>query len=292
MLGFCRQRNGEEAGAATALVPAFMGLCNGRELCTLAYRLGIWKPNQRKERYMIAYYTEANWHIVTQRSHGLLAGQICAAWRHADRPIRWVETLIAAAEHDDVFNEFARNPLVDSNGAPVNFKEMVFDRDASEQLMSMSVAKSRFIALLIYRHIRFTHGSEPSSKAFLKSLQEKEQKWVAEAGTSAGELDQAYALLEFCDAFSLLVCQGIIPPEGRAVEISSGPDGTPHTVRCLKGALVVEPWPFQDEEFRISYECRKLAKLKFGSDRVLREALEEASVELVTLPVMRMKPIG
>ncbi|RZK60343.1 MAG: DUF3891 family protein, partial [Pedobacter sp.] len=65
---------------------------------------------------MIVQYDEKGWHIVTQRSHGLLAGQICARWKVTDQPEKWVETLIATAEHDDVYNEFERSPLIDENG--------------------------------------------------------------------------------------------------------------------------------------------------------------------------------
>ncbi|WP_113653240.1 DUF3891 family protein [Pedobacter namyangjuensis] len=237
---------------------------------------------------MIAYYNDACWHFVTQRSHGLLAAQLCARWKLADQPGRWVDTLIATAEHDDVYNEFQRNPLIDANGAPKNFKDMVFEQDASEQLMDMALTKSRFIALLLSRHIHFTHGKEPAAGPFLKALKGKEKKWTKEAGTSKAEVDSAYALLEFCDAFSLLICQEILPPQGRAAEISNGPNGTVHTVRCC-GALVVEPWPFETERFEVSYEKRTVAKLSFASDAELRTALADAPVQTVVLSVERAK---
>ncbi|RYY52194.1 MAG: DUF3891 family protein [Chitinophagaceae bacterium] len=235
-------------------------------------------------KVMIAYYNDACWHFVTQRSHGLLAGQLCARWKLADQPSRWVDTLIATAEHDDVYNEFERNPLIDGNGAPKNFRDMVFEQDASRQLMDMALTKSRFIALLLSRHIAFTHGKEPAAGPLLKSLKRKEKKWMGEAGTTSAEVDRAYALLEFCDAFSLLICQGIIPPEGRAVEISRGPNGKVHTVRCC-GALIVEPWPFETERFEVSFEKRTLEKLKFGSDRELRKALMDAPVQTIRLTI-------
>jgi hypothetical protein len=53
---------------------------------------------------MIVNYIEPGWQIITQRSHGLLAAQICAQWKNNNQPKRWVETLIATAEHDDVYN--------------------------------------------------------------------------------------------------------------------------------------------------------------------------------------------
>ncbi|RYD69722.1 MAG: DUF3891 family protein, partial [Sphingobacteriales bacterium] len=127
---------------------------------------------------MITTYTENGWQIITQRSHGLLAGQICARWKLSNQPDRWIETLIATAEHDDVFNEFERNPLIDENGAPINFKETSFDLDASTRLLDMALTKSRFIALLISRHIRFTHGDDPLAKEFISNLKKQEKHWL------------------------------------------------------------------------------------------------------------------
>lgn len=238
---------------------------------------------------MIAYCRDAAWHFLTQRSHGLLAGQVCAAWKRSDRFARWVETLIAATEQDDVYNELLRNPLLDSNGAPLNFKEMLFELRASEELIAMALAKSRFIALLVSMHIDFTHSKEASAQAFLKRIRAKEKKWLKEADSSSEEIGPAYGLLEFCDAFSLLICQDIIPTEGRTVVISSGPDGTVHSVRCCDAALVVEPWPFEDAELVWSYELRRVEKLGFASDDALRRAFQVAPVELRRVRVKKAK---
>ena len=50
---------------------------------------------------MIANYTENGWQVVTQRAHGILAAQFAYHWKKSERPDRWVETLLAIAEHDD-----------------------------------------------------------------------------------------------------------------------------------------------------------------------------------------------
>lgn len=230
---------------------------------------------------MITTYTEKGWQIITQRAHGLLAGQICARWKHKDQPSRWTETLIATAEHDDVFNEFERNPLIDPNGAPINFKETSFSLDAAQCLMDMALTKSRFIALLVNRHIRFTHGDDPLAASFIAALKKQEALWLREAEVEKKELDQAYELLEFCDAFSLLICQSLIPPEGRRIEISCGPDGTSYTLFQNKNHIVVEPWPFSTEKFEVIFETRTINQLKFGGDRQFRMMLKDSPVEIV-----------
>lgn len=238
---------------------------------------------------MIVCYNSKGWQVITQRAHGLLAGQICARWKQTNQPGRWVDTLIATTEHDDVFNEFEQNPLIDANGAPINFKMTSFDEEASKRLIDMSLTKSRFIALLISRHIAFTHGHDVHAKGFLNELKKKETKWVKEAGTTKAEIDQAYELLEFCDAFSLLICQEQIPPENRKIEISNGPDGTVYVFYQLKNALIVEPWPFDVDQFQINYEIRNIAELRFKNDEAFRNALKTAKVDTINLMISKAK---
>jgi len=234
---------------------------------------------------MITQYTGNGWEVITQRAHGLLAGQICARWNLNDQPERWTETLIATAEHDDVFNEFERSPLVDQNGAPINFKETRFDLEASTQLIDMALTKSRFIALLLNRHIRFTHGQDPAAKKFVATLKKQEKIWLREAQVKKEEVDRAYELLEFCDAFSLLICQSQIPPEGRRIEISCGPDGTPYSLFQQHDVIIVEPWPFSAKKFEVRFEKRIIAKLKFRNDEDFRSKLKDCSIEQVQLKI-------
>lgn len=236
---------------------------------------------------MIVCYNEKGWQVVTQRSHGLLAGQICARWKLDNQPTRWVDTLIATAEHDDVYNEFERNPLIDDKGAPINFKMTEFEEEASAKLVDMALTKSRFIALLISRHIAFTHGDDPKAKAFLTNLKKNELKWMAEAGTDQAEIDQAYELLEFCDAFSLLICEEQIPPENRRLEISNGPDGEAYMLYQSGDSLIVEPWPFEVDTFEVSYEQREINELKFENDENFRQTLKDAAVKSIRIKISK-----
>ncbi|HKG05173.1 MAG TPA: DUF3891 family protein, partial [Pedobacter sp.] len=166
---------------------------------------------------MIVNYSSSGWQIVTQRSHGLLAAQICAQWKKDNQPARWVETLIATAEHDDVFNELDNKELIKSQGGPIDFKETSFDQDLSQKLIHMAETKSAYTALLLSRHIQFVHGSDPKSSTFIKQLKEQEADWIKTAACSKAEITSGYALLEFCDAFSLLISQGLIQPEHRKI---------------------------------------------------------------------------
>ncbi|RZK26451.1 MAG: DUF3891 family protein [Flavobacterium sp.] len=236
---------------------------------------------------MITEYTGKGWQIITQRAHGLLAAEVCARWKLTDQPGRWIETLIATAEHDDVHNEFEVSPLIDENGAPINFKETCFDLEASTRLINMALTKSRYIALLINRHIRFVYQEDPLAKEFISTLKKNERVWLKEANINIEEVNMAYELLEFCDAFSLLICQSLVPPEGRRIEISCGPDGTPYNLFKKEESIIVEPWPFKVNKFDIAFERRTIKQLKFQDDEEFRIMLQNCAIENVCIVISK-----
>lgn len=236
---------------------------------------------------MIVNYCNNGWEIITQRAHGLLAGQICARWKISGQTSRWIETLVATTEHDDVFNEFTRGPLLADSGGPLDFKMTVFDESACYEMMENALSKSQFIALLFAKHIAFTHGKENAAKPYLAILKKQEGQWVKGAKSSEGEVSRAYELLQFCDAFSLLICQNQIPPEQRQLEISQGPGGTSFRFFQTEQRLVVEPWPFEADRFELSYERRGLREISFKNDKAFREALRNAEVTNCTVEVSR-----
>jgi hypothetical protein len=227
---------------------------------------------------MIVNYTESGWQIISQRSHGLLAAQICAHWRRDNQPSRWVDTLIATAEHDDVYNEFESEDLLDQLGAPLNFKQTAFRSEDCQRLIDLAENKSSYIALLTSRHIQFVFDADPNAKEFISELKAKEAVWLKRASISKKEVSQGYELLEFCDAFSLLICQGLVQPEHRKIEISNGPDGTAYAMRASDGGLIVTPWPFELESFEVSYESRTISQLRFESITEFRKAFQSATV--------------
>ncbi|SEA63082.1 DUF3891 family protein [Pedobacter hartonius] len=225
---------------------------------------------------MIVNYTESGWQIITQRSHSLLAAQICGHWKKDNQPSRWVDTLIATAEHDDVYNEFVNDNLLNDKGGPVNFKNTDFELPYAERLIAMAETKSAYIALLVSRHIQFLYNNNPKAEQYIRNLKIKEKSWLKFAGTTNGEINRSYKLLEFCDAFSLLICQGLVPPEQRKIEISSGPDGSVYEMHSQGKRLIVAPWPFETSRFFATYESRTLSALTFQDTADFRQAVEEA----------------
>jgi hypothetical protein len=237
---------------------------------------------------VIVNYKEEGWSIVLQRSHGLLAGQICGYWRKDEQPPRWVETLIATVEHDDVSNELEGKDLLHENGGPRNFKSNQFSASDCDKLLAKATEKGLYVALLIARHIRFLYQNQPQAEVYFKALKQKEKIWLRQAATTSEQVSASYALLEFCDAMSLLICQDLVQPEHRKMEISTGPDGGIYELwEGDDRQLIVSPWPFEVDSFVIHYETRTVSELSFKNSEAFSSMLKSAGVELHSRRISR-----
>ncbi len=233
---------------------------------------------------MIVKYQENGWNIITQRAHGLLAGQICYNWRDKLRPEIWMETVVATIEHDDAFNEFASDEnLLNDNGGPLNFKMRKFEEKRCQQLLLMALSKSSYIGLLISRHIQFLYANSEDkiAKKYCQDLKKTDKKWIKVAACSEEEVIYAYAILQWCDALSLLICQQLIQPENRKIEVATGPDSQCYMLQALRESeLTVDPWPFESEIFEIHYESKTISQLEFKSENEFRNLLMNTTPDL------------
>jgi hypothetical protein len=115
---------------------------------------------------------------------------------------------------------------------------------------------------------------------FLDGQRHLQQRWIKELGLDRKEAERIYYLLEWCDAFSLLLCRKLVQPEKRGIEISTGPDGVVYNLfEEGDGILTVEPWPFDSKIFTVSYESRDLDQLKFNNAADFRDAFIKAPVK-------------
>src|SRR4051794_14247400 len=160
---------------------------------------------------MIVNYGEKGWEVITQRAHGIVSAQLAFNWRVEDRPERWVETLLAIAEHDDAENELDGETLITEAGGPLNYAMKKFDLLHCSKLASLTITKSQYVSLLISMHMEFLYGEEKSvsaeAKKFLTEQQVLQAKWRKQLGISKDEALRIYNLLEWCDALSLLICK-------------------------------------------------------------------------------------
>ena len=233
---------------------------------------------------MIVVYKENGWEIITQRNHGILAAQIGLHWKFTGRPARWCEIILAIGEHDDVEMELSGENLLTETGGPLDFSMKSFNLDKCQLLARLTITKSRYIALLTSLHMEFLYRKQAKTDAiaasFLKDQKKLRLTLGKELNISEKECERIYGLIEWCDAFSLLLCKGDIQPEHRIIEIGTGPDKQAYNVfQVDEGILSVEPWPFDVDRFLVSYEKRSFAKLKFKSSADFRSEFMKAPVK-------------
>lgn len=233
---------------------------------------------------MIVIYKEAGWEVITQRAHGLVAAQLAFHWRRRDRPDRWVETILAIAEHDDAENELDGENLITESGGPLHFSMKKFELAHCQKLSSLTITKSRYLALLTSLHTEFLYGKEknenPEANLFLKEQTRLQKLWLKELQMTKAEALRIYDLMEWCDALSLLICQGEMQPENRDIEISTGPDKKRyHLVQTEETTISVHPWPFETGSFTVNYDYRVIPQIQFGSSEEFRNAFLAAEVK-------------
>jgi len=232
---------------------------------------------------MIVNYTKDGWAIITQRNHGLIAAALCAHWAQPFED-RWLETIIAVAEHDDAYNELMNDDVLNDQGGPLNFNMRPFRRDFCETLLLMALSKSKYIALLISYHIQFLYDHKSAAAhAYCESLKPLQHAWLKEMNMGRKEGKQRYRLLQWCDALSLIICQEQVPPEGRKVDISVGPDDRNYELFTVGNTLSVYPWPFKEKDFSLPIECRVLTSLVFEDVKAFQKQLKEAPAQVQML---------
>lgn len=236
---------------------------------------------------MIVNTDKKGWEVIYQNAHALLAVQIASCWRQDQRPTRWIETLVAIAEHDDGQADWNATRYLNDLGVPLDFAQQEFSMIQLRRVTHLSQYKGRWIALMVSMHMSFLYeerrGQNQEIDAFLDEQVMNQKKWRRELKVKKEEGEKAYALMQFCDRFSLILCRQELPEMERALEISKGPDGRRYYVtQRADASLAVEPWPFEQKEFSISVEATYLTHLAFENDAQLLQALKESSIESKT----------
>jgi Protein of unknown function (DUF3891) len=235
---------------------------------------------------VIVKSTQQGWEIIYHRAHALLAAQIAGKWQREKSPIRLYETIAAISHHDDLEKEWEENSLTEA-GAPMDFT--LDSKTSYSQLrkhLDGSLYRGRWVAMLNSMHMSFlrekSRGKSAEEDAFLDEQLANQQQWREELEVTKDEAQSAYDLMQWCDRFSLILCQGQIPEDGRELEISKGPDGKRYNVKQHSdGSLTVIPWCFEEDQFGVNVEASDLAEVKFEDNASLVTALKQAPRRLI-----------
>lgn len=233
---------------------------------------------------MIVSQTNTGWQIINQQAHGLLAVQAAVHWQADKRPAHWVETLIALTEHDDGQVPWKGRNHLTVAGAPLHFRITEYSVEQCRNMIEISLAKSRWNALLVSMHATYLYepkrGEDKVLDEFLDQQTGNQTKWRKIYKASKAEAEYAYAFLQWCDALSLILCLDQLPIDERRLEISPGPDRIPYYIhrRNADASLCVDPWPFDVPTFSVHVETFQLTQLAFNDDNELYNAIQNAPV--------------
>ncbi len=238
---------------------------------------------------MIVISHQKGWKIINQRSHGLLAAMIGYQYE-IDLPNDIiVPTLIAIAEHDDGVAETLQHKNLTKAGAPRHFlvksESDKIDLKQYLNVMELATAKCQLNAFLTSMHIDFVVGEldDTQSKnmnAFLKNQKKNRNAIVKRLDIDQNYAERLYRFVEWCDAFSLLICMDKIQPEGRKMEISKSPDDDMNQTYYKKEKVItVEPWVFKNDNFKVFYEYKIIEQLKFDSIEQFDEICKNTAIQ-------------
>ncbi len=224
---------------------------------------------------MIVASHQKGWKIINQRSHGLLAAMLAYQY-NIDLPNEIiVPTLITIAEHDDGIAETKESKNLTDAGAPKHFLapggSKKTDLKQHYNVMEIATSKCQLNALLTSMHMDFIFsdkkpGEDKELDAFLKEQSKNRKHILKHLDMDQKMADRLYSFVEWCDAFSLLICMDKIQPEGRKMEISESPEGImSQTYYKSDDVISVDPWPFKTDTFKVFYEYKIIEQLQFKS---------------------------
>ncbi len=224
------------------------------------------------------------WEVIFQRAHEMLAMQIAQHWQIKQRPERWAELLSAISEHDNRQEGWGDSRHLTATGAPIDFTLKGFSLEQARGVTEVSKYKSRYVSLLISMHTSFLYeplrGQNKKTDQFLDDQLELQRSWLKSLHISKTEAEKAYNILQWNDRCSLILCKNQLPAGQRRLEVYEDTEGNTNFIWQRKDKSIgVDPWPFEEEEFKVWAEARTLEQLQFKNDNELAKALLGAGVE-------------
>lgn len=228
------------------------------------------------------------WEIISHYTHGLLAGKIAMQLKSVLRSNHWGDVLTAIIEHDDNLLDFGEKNYLTEAGAPLDFTldERSDDdaRERAERVYRNSLQKSQIVALLIGRHLQFLYGDKIKEhsgfRKFFTSVKADRKFQLKIYGWKNETLESSYKLMRFCDRCSLILCQDLVPDARRKLEINTSIGNSTYFVSRTDVGLHIDPWPFEQESFKLRFERRLVKKLSFGSNGELEKEIAGTIPEL------------
>jgi hypothetical protein len=236
------------------------------------------------------------WQVVLQTDHADLAAGFARAW--AEQGPRHGSLVLAAERHDDGWAVWEQSPLVDADGAPVNFLDvrvpahLAFYRAAIAAIADEDDYAGLLVSMHgagIYRQrygedpgLALTHAAEvaPLVEAFVAEQEASAAERMAAAGVDEALRWADYRRLQAYDRLSLLFCL-------RDLERSEPFElGAFRVVPRGPWRIALEPYPLLDGPQQLAL-VRRLVPKRAWTQAAFRDAFQRLPPERVEILVER-----
>ena len=244
--------------------------------------------------------------IITQTSHGWLAGQFAAYWGNKNfyYPDDLRELQLATANHDQGWYQWEQNPRLNAENRPTDFMEMPVDvhLEIWRQSILLVASQSRYAAILISQHGRYLNerrmavqnGSSEGEQ--IKFFCDTYRQWEAE---TLAELQQIpyfakmcqpdilranVRLLQVFDWLSLLFGMDELT-ESQIVNVPGASVDERVTISLIPQSdqtLIISPWTFRVPSFDVTLQYRQLPAEIFEDDASFQSVWHQTPVEMMT----------
>ncbi|GHA66292.1 DUF3891 family protein [Pontibacter akesuensis] len=236
---------------------------------------------------MIVNPIPEGWEVIYQQAHGMLAAQLAYYLQPELQCGHWVETLVAIANHDNRQRTWRGKDGLTPAGAPADFTLQPNTLEQARALMDAVRFQSRWAAMLTSMHMSYLYesrrGESKETNAFLDAQQELQKNCRQSLRISHKQAARAYAIMQWSDRLSLILCRNELPADARELEITTGPDAQVYFVKQLENEqITITPWPFTPKQLEVQVEYRVLEQLQFKDDAELAQALQQAEVRYKT----------
>ena len=235
---------------------------------------------------------------IHQTSHALMAEQFCRHWGNADfaRPLPYMATMLALAQHDNGWYEWELHPRLRSDGYPMDF---IHDTEPLGKVQLWRRGVNRvyeqhpYAALLVGRHAALLYGNDLPNLS--GELRESVAEFIADQQMLLDVVRHAYAnddrygafltddaidantrLLQFGDRASLQV----LMPWAAEHRLPNCPLTTQEritlTMRYTAHEITFTPWPFAVDRFAVEIHGKRLSARHFANEEAYHTALAEA----------------
>lgn len=239
--------------------------------------VSAWEAIARAEKTISVKY-----HLVRQRDHARLSGQIAAQLSIAGAPAMDDDIVRGISLHDEGWADFdcgrerlqatpasysETNVALNKMGKPLSFLEIKagdFLR-AWRDSVEAAEAIAPIAGLIVSGHFRRlgqfgvsagTYSGDDSQRVreFLSQEEKRDRKLLCLQSRGEREVEYWTDVLQFCDLLSLYLCCG----SEESVEFPQriGPDGETIKLRVQDGVKVLSPSPFvRQVEFSVEAQC-------------------------------------